>query len=147
MNKFSLDGEALRILQSAGWRADRSVDVSGWEDLFRPFGINMHASARNFLSSFGGISVDVRGPGISRAREPFAFDPAMCVGDEDLYLEWGEELNRRFYPIGALDDGRYALGVDEGGGVYSLESWVGYFGQWEKGVESLVLGIVAAEIA
>ncbi len=40
------------------------------------------------------------GPGVEAARFPFLLDPSVCEGEEDLFLEWSEELGRCLFPIG-----------------------------------------------
>ncbi|MFI1730614.1 SUKH-3 domain-containing protein [Streptomyces acidicola] len=140
-------GRVAETLASSGWTPDRQVSVDDWKEFFESRGVAMHAAARDFLSSFGGLSVDVSGPGVSCAREPFSFDPMWCEGDEDRFLDWGAELGLHLFPVGGLDNGRFVLGMDEHGVIYLLETWVASFGPWHEALEALILGIKSQEIA
>lgn len=66
------------MLRAAGWYPGRKVDVGSWAAEFAARGIVMHDAARRFLEGFGGLNVEIGGPGISCAREPFELDPAAC---------------------------------------------------------------------
>lgn len=133
--------EVDRVLRESGWFPGRCVDVEPWLAAFAREGLRAHPAARSFLSEFGGITVNISGPGVSRAREPFELDPMMCVGEGDRFLEWSEETKRSIFPIGVHDEGRFFLGVDGQGELYLVESWLASFGRMPVGMENLILGV------
>ncbi|WP_369408717.1 SUKH-3 domain-containing protein [Herbidospora mongoliensis] len=133
------------ILRRAGWQPGRHVDTSTWRHLLESDGFVMHDAAERFLREFGGLSVGHGGAGISRAREPFEFDPLLGMGEDDRFSEWGEAVGKSIFPIGELDRGRFFLGIDEVGMIYLVADSLARFGVGRVGIECLVLG-VAPEI-
>ena len=130
-------------LRTAGWHPGRAVDVVAWRQRLEAGGeIRMHRAAAEFLAEFGGLNVEIGGPGISSAREPFELDPELCVGEEDRFAAWGAHLGCSLFPIGELDRGRFFLGISEVGEVFLVETWVASFGIGDAALESLVLGVM-----
>jgi hypothetical protein len=136
-----LSPEVQAVLRDAGWHAGRQVDVSLWMAAPEAAGVVTHDAARAFLAEFGGLVVDISGPGVNRAREPFELDPLLCSGEEDRFLEWGEELGKSLFPIGVLDMGRYFLGIDEHSEIYLIETWVASFGRMPQAMDNLISGV------
>jgi hypothetical protein len=140
-------GVIERTLREAGWHPGRSVPVDGWRETLETSGlIRMHGAAERFLSEFGGLEVQINGPGINVARTPFHFRPDSCLGEEDRFAEWSEELGRDVFPIGELDQGRFFLGMDETSEIYLVETWVATYGPARDALEMLILGIAPTEI-
>lgn len=70
----------------------RVVDVGGWQQHLEAGGlVRMHPTAAVFLGEFGGLRVEIDGPGGSTAREPFELDPDRAKGDADRFAEWGAD--------------------------------------------------------
>jgi len=139
MTSFSNDVEV--VLHDAGWQHGRCLDTAAWVTAFEAKGVIAHEAARQFLAEFGGLVVDISGPGVNRAREPFELDPMLCIGEEDRFLEWGEEIGHSIFPIGVHDMGRFFLGIDEEGVIYLLETWLASFSRMPEALESLILGV------
>ncbi|OII65011.1 hypothetical protein BJP40_18700 [Streptomyces sp. CC53] len=139
--------EVADVLRASGWVPGRKVDTGRWEASFAAAGLLMHAPAHAFLREFGGLAVHVGGPGVTCARTPFELDPALARGEEGRFLEWGDALGRRLFPLGELDHGRYFLGIDELHEVYLVEAWVASFGPVPRALEHLVLGVAPRRIA
>jgi hypothetical protein len=79
--------EAERALRTAGWYPGRRVDTTLWRDCFEPVGLPLHEAAQRFLAEFGGLTFEISGPGITRAKEPFELDPTLCDGEDGfLYV-------------------------------------------------------------
>ncbi|MGW0939733.1 SUKH-3 domain-containing protein [Streptomyces sp. NPDC002666] len=133
--------EVIRVLCESGWKPGRQVDVEPWLAAFEAEGIRGNPAVDAFLAEFGGISVDISGPGISRMREPFVLDPMLCLGEGDRFFEWGERIHRSIFPVGVHDGGRFFLGVDEYGEVYLVEAWLASFGRLPEALANLVLGV------
>ncbi|MFC9426344.1 SUKH-3 domain-containing protein [Streptomyces sp. NPDC056987] len=133
--------EVDRILREAGWTPGRQVSTEPWLASFEAEGLQRHPVVSAFLAEFGGLAVDISGPGISRAREPFEFDPMLCLGEGDRFLEWGEEINKSIFPVGVHDGGRFFLGIDEQDELYLVETWVASFGQMPEAMSNLILGV------
>ncbi|MFF0298536.1 SUKH-3 domain-containing protein [Kitasatospora sp. NPDC004614] len=140
MNRWS--DEVTRVLTASGWTPGRAVETGRWRELFEPGGVELHAAAEAFLREFGGLTVDIDGPGITCARTPFELDPELAVGEEDRYLELGEDVGRRIFPLGELDHGRFFLGIDETGEVYLVEGALASFGPMPQAMEHLILGVM-----
>lgn len=138
--------EVLEVLGASGWTAGRRVDTTGWRAMFEGAGIVMHDAAETFLREFGGLTVSIGGPGISRAREPFELDPELAWGEDDRFSEWSDELGRELFPLGELDHGRFFLGIDERSEIYLVETWVASFGSMPHSLEDLLLGVMPRRI-
>jgi SUKH-3 immunity protein len=136
-----LSSESQSVLRESGWLPGRQVVVSDWLSPLEEAGIPAHESARRFLAEFGGLAVDISGPGVGRDREPFELSPLLCVGEEDRFIEWGDEIGRLLFPIGVLDMGRYFLGIDENGEVYLIETWIASFGRMPEAMNNLIEGV------
>ncbi|HEY5397174.1 MAG TPA: SUKH-3 domain-containing protein [Trebonia sp.] len=136
-----LSDESQSVLREAGWTPGRRVDTSRWIDVIEAAGIAAHDAARRFLAEFGGLSIDISGSGVTRAREPFELDPLLCVGEEGRFTEWGEEIGRSIFPIGVHDRGRFFLGIDGESGILLVETWVASFGRMPTALENLISGV------
>ncbi|MFE7446113.1 SUKH-3 domain-containing protein [Streptomyces chartreusis] len=134
------------VLKASGWAAGRRIDTTGWRSLFEGVGIVMHEAADTFLQEFGGLTVSIGGPGISRAREAFTLDPELAWGEEDRFGEWSAELDRKLFPLGELGHGRFFLGIDEAHEVYLVETWAASFGAMPHALENLILGAMPRRI-
>jgi hypothetical protein len=143
--RFAWDTE--RDLRRAGWTPGRRVDVERWALALADEGLQMHAAAAGLLSEFGGLSVDISGPGIDCARQPFSFFPTSCSGEGDRISEWGTELRRHFYPLGETNRREFLIVIDEVGEIYLMMDRVGTLGVRDQGLESLVRGKMPEWIA
>ncbi|MFD7513330.1 SUKH-3 domain-containing protein [Streptomyces niveus] len=133
--------EVDRVLREAHWAPGRQVDAEPWLASFEAEGLQRHPAVSEFLTEFGGLAVNISGPGISRAREPFELDPMLCLGEGDRFLEWGGEIGRSIFPVGVHDGGRFFLGIDEHGELYLVETWVASFGRMPEAMSNLILGV------
>ncbi len=138
MTRFSTETE--RVLRSAGWRQGRLVSTARWRERFESHGLLMHEAADRFLSEFGGLSVEISGPGVTSAREPFEFDPALAYGEEELFSEWTEKIDNSLFPIGELNHGQFFLAADEKSVVYLVSDRLAHFGEMPNALNNLVLG-------
>lgn len=138
MTSFSADSESVLIAH--GWIPGRHVDIAPWVGPLAAGGIAAHEAARRFLAEFGGLSIRISGQGVNRAREPFELDPLRCLGEEDRFQSWGDELGRSIVPVGILDRGRFFLGIDENAEILLVETWVASFGRMPLGLDNLIAG-------
>jgi hypothetical protein len=141
MTDHGFSPEVDAVLRHEGWFPGRSVDVSLWSELFLDNDVVMHSAAREFLVEFGGIALDVVGPGVNMAKAPSQFDPVLCRGEGEVFAEWSQEIGMEIFPIGAYDLGRYLLGITSDGEVLLVEGWLASFGRLPQAIEGLVLGI------
>ncbi|WP_328290672.1 SUKH-3 domain-containing protein [Nocardia aurantiaca] len=132
--------ETERILRASGWSPGRQVDTSAWRERLERGGFRWNAAADRFLKEFGGLAVDISGPGITSAREPFELDPLLVEGEDDRFAEWAEVVGESIAPVGELDSGRYFLGMSESGDLYLVADWLASFGPIPEALESLILG-------
>jgi hypothetical protein len=142
--RFSPESE--KTLRQAGWYPGRTVDTAVWLAPLEESGFVFHEAAERFLAEFGGLSVEQSGPGRSRAKEPFEFDPLLTSGEDDRFGEWGETIGRVIAPLGELDHGRFFLGIDERGEIYLVADWLARFGSGDAGLECLILGYMPETI-
>ncbi|MGR6974933.1 SUKH-3 domain-containing protein [Streptomyces cynarae] len=138
--------QVVEVLAASGWAPGRKVDTDRWRSMFEAVGLAMHDPAEAFLREFGGLTVNVSGPGITCARTPFELDPELACGEDDRFLGWGEAIGRRLFPLGELDHGRFFLGIDEVNEIYLVETWVASFGRMPQALENLVLGMAPRRI-
>lgn len=139
MTRFSPEVED--VLRAAGWSPERRTAVENWTTLFEDEGIHAHQAAIDFLQEFGGLDVEIHGPGVTKAKEPFELDPSLCEGEEGRFTEFGRRIGREIFPIGELDHGRYLLGIDQNTEIYVVETWIASFGPMPAAMDSLVLGM------
>lgn len=141
MSEFDFPPEVETALRHDGWYPGRSVDTSAWSRMFESDGLVMHPAAGRFLREFGGLALDVAGPGVDMARAPSQFDPQFCADEGDLFAEWSAEYGKEIFPIGQYDLGRYFLGIGSDEEIYLVETWVATFGRVPEAIPRLVLGI------
>jgi hypothetical protein len=134
------------VLRESGWVPGRAVATKAWRAQFETEGLEMHPAAELFLTEFGGLAIDVRGPGVTTARAPSNFDPRLCIGEGDRFLGWGARLGRSIYPVGDHDDGRFFLGIDEQDVLYLVGDWIGTFGRSADAIAELVEGYAPTAI-
>ncbi|MFI0939218.1 SUKH-3 domain-containing protein [Streptomyces sp. NPDC021020] len=136
--------EVHQALTRAGWFPGRqvAVDLSG----AGLSGFAWHQAARFFLSEFAGISVEVKGSGVSVAREPFLFDPEAAVGEEDRFEAASERFARHFCPVGEIGRGEFFLAIDENAVMYLLAHEVFRLGPVDEALANLVLGVKATRV-
>lgn len=133
-------------LRAAGWKPGRAVDVGGWQRRLEASRlVRMHPAAARFLAEFGGLKVEIVGPGVSVARQPFELDPDLADGEEDRFAEWGADIGCSLFPIGILDRGRFFLGISEVGEIFLVETWVASYGIGDTALENLILGVAPRE--
>ncbi|WP_208901020.1 SUKH-3 domain-containing protein [Streptomyces incarnatus] len=137
MSRFSAETES--VLLASGWFPGRQVDIRAWQDRLADFA--WHAAAVRFLTEFGGISVDLSGPGVTCAREPFVIDPALAIGEEQRFEELSERFGLRLFPIGEFGVGDFFLGMDEYGVLYLLAAWAFRLGAPDEALENLIKGV------
>ncbi|WP_290054214.1 SUKH-3 domain-containing protein, partial [Amycolatopsis solani] len=73
---FDFPDVVVRALEHAGWRPDRSVDISAWDAELAGQGYRLHPVAAAALRSFGGLNL----PPVNRAGPNFANDEPLVVG-------------------------------------------------------------------
>ncbi|MFI5981097.1 SUKH-3 domain-containing protein [Streptomyces sp. NPDC051555] len=137
MPRFSREVEG--VLRAAGWLPDRRVGLTQWKASVSEF--SWHAAAESFLQEFGGLRVDISGPGITCVREPFEFDPELAIGEGGRFVELSELFGRRFFPLGEFGQGEFFLAIDEQGVIYLLGAWALRYGAGDLALEHLVMGV------
>ncbi|MFF3920698.1 SUKH-3 domain-containing protein [Streptomyces sp. NPDC001852] len=140
-------GVVEETLRTAGWQPGRRVPVDRWREALERTGlIRMHDASEAFLTEFGGLDVQISGPGITCAKTPFHFNLDLLIGEEDRFADWSDTIGRALFPIGELDQGRFFLGIDENSEVYLVETWLATFGPAQGALEKLILGIAPQRI-
>ncbi|MFD6969618.1 SUKH-3 domain-containing protein [Streptomyces sp. NPDC059949] len=107
----------------------------------------MHAAAEEFLQEFGGIRVEVSGPGMTCMRIPFEIDPEVGFGEEDRFLELSRHFNRSLFPIGMTDSSEFILAIDEEGVIYYAMLWLFSLGVGDSALECLVKGVAGERVS
>jgi hypothetical protein len=125
----TFSSESQNVLHDFGW-PDRRADISSWVQEAESAGIHAHETARKFLEEFGGLSIS-----------SFEINPHLCAGEEDRFLEWGDEIGRSLFPVGVIESGRYFLGIDEHGEIYLVETWIASYGRMPNALDNLINGV------
>ena len=116
-----MDDETETVLRSAGWEpTDRgsSEDLLRWKGEFD--GLVFHRAAEAALNKFGGVKVQIGGPGEAMARQSFELNPSLALGDDDLFYSEGDRLDKPLFPLGEGGGGQYYLAIADDGFVYAL---------------------------
>lgn len=108
--------------------------------------VRTHDAAKAFLAEFGGLDIEISGPGITCAKSPFNFDPDNLIGEEDRFADWSHTTGRAIFPLGECDEGRYFLGIEENSEIYLVETWLATFGDVQDALEKLILDIAPERI-
>lgn len=137
MSRFPEDLETA--LRAAGWSPDRRVDLAAWRASLPEFG--WHDAAERFLHEFGGLRIEVGGPGVNVARVPFEFDPDLAIGEEERFAELSDVFGPKFFPVGELANGEFFLGIDENGVLYRVLGDAAAYGPVDLALEHLFSGI------
>jgi SUKH-3 immunity protein of toxin-antitoxin system len=133
-----------RTLRNAGWYPRRRVDIAGWRDSLAPEGFELHAGARDFLKEFGGLAVNVRGPGRDHARISFVLNPLRCSGQKKWFDSLAGPTAGQLYPVGEERDGNASLAIDASGIVYTLfNSQIKRIGTGPTALARLIEGVEA----
>ncbi|MYS22381.1 SUKH-3 immunity protein [Streptomyces sp. DvalAA-14] len=140
-------GVIEETLRAAGWRPGRRFPIDRWRETLEKTGlVLMHDAAKAFLTEFGGLDIQISGPGISVAKTSFNFDLENVIGEEDRFADWSETIGHAIFPIGELDQGRFFLGIDENSEIYLVETCLATFGPARQALEKLILGIAPLSI-
>lgn len=139
---MSLKPEIETVLMRAGWDPgrDRSTEITAWlGQLSEAFPIV--GSALDVLGRFGGLDVELSGPGEEWSRQSFRIDPALALGEDDRFADFSAMLGVRLFPLGEVGNQAF-LALGEDGRVYALMLdlwWVG--DSIDEAVERLVRGL------
>lgn len=112
--------ETDRVLRLAGWHPGRSVTTTEWERILHEADedFEIHDSARRFLTEFGGLEVNQKGPGRTASRSPFRLDPQVAVWDYEILEDLSEQADTYLYPIGDIGGGNLYLAMAANGAVH-----------------------------
>ncbi|SFD44058.1 SUKH-3 domain-containing protein [Streptomyces aidingensis] len=112
--------EADWMLRRSGWFPGRSVSTAQWEQVLRENdeGFEANEAARRFLTEFGGLELNTKGPGRTMARSPVRLDPLVAKLDFEIFDFLSEEAGTYLYPIGDAVQANQYLGMAENGAVY-----------------------------
>ncbi|SES07312.1 SUKH-3 immunity protein [Lentzea xinjiangensis] len=102
----------------------------------------MPPAADEFLSRFGGLSFEWREIGVYTHRVDVDLNPELCVGQEDGFIEWSQELGKAMFPLGEIDRGRHMLAIDEDGMLYDLIDGIAVYGPGVEGLNALLSGVL-----
>lgn len=138
-----MNAETIRVLKEAGWREDYrlpSNQLIAWRNDLLEF--PFHQKAKEALTVFGGLEVNIDGPGETMARQAFRVDPVRASGEHELFRLESERIGKPLYPLGDAEGGAYFLAIADDGSVYALGfDCIDLIGSTvEQAVESLVLG-------
>ncbi len=113
--------ETERRMRKAGWYPGRDVSelVEKWKrKLSRPGRFYMFAAAERALREFGGIRVEVEGPGLECARSGFRINPMLAGWELDRFSAYEERIGVRIFPLGLAVGGSCFLTIGEDGRVF-----------------------------
>lgn len=109
------------ILAAHGWSPthDATDQLAMW---CNRLGSRFHLpeAARDALVRYGGLSVLQSGPGIELGRHNFELDPALAIGEEELFREHGQKIRKDLFPLGEAMNAHLFLAISTDGEVYAL---------------------------
>jgi hypothetical protein len=117
---FSRDLE--RILHSGGWRADRAIDLTSYDEEMRVLGNDVPDAVRHFLSSFGNLTFRFTVKGTRPPiRDQIVVDPAVPEQDTLSILRYcRKHIGESVYPVGLHDSQMSILLMDRDGRFYEF---------------------------
>ncbi|MDJ0340360.1 SUKH-3 domain-containing protein [Streptomyces sp. H10-C2] len=136
--------ETDRVLRMAGWRPGRSVSTEEWERVLHESDedFTIHEAARRFLTEFGGLEINQKGPGRTMHRSPFRLDPLVAKWDFELIDLQSEEVGTYLYPLGDSSNGNFYLTMAANGAVYMGLDYVNLLADTaDEALEKLIVGI------
>jgi hypothetical protein len=138
---YSWSPAVERAMKLAGWFERRRVDTKAWRAELEPEGFVMHPAAQAFLAEFGGLSVNVDGPGRDFARTSFDFDPIRCSGQKSWFDSLSGTTAGQLYPLGEEQNGNASFAIDADGMVYMLFNYrIAPFGRGRAAPARLIEG-------
>lgn len=145
-----LPDDVAEVLAAAGWVAGRRDDERasdwGFRLALRPSRTGrQHAlspAAAEALALFGGLSVDVSGPGSEVVRTPFVLDPDQVAATAATLGAFADVLGAPLFPLGHEDGGVALLAIDGTGRVFALDHTAEWFlgGSISEALTTLVRG-------
>lgn len=147
--RFAAD--VANALKKAGWFPGRREirQAEQWADVLTSHGgpsdppHSVFPAAIEAWAEFGGLAVELAGPGRTLARTPFRIDPHCGLYQPRTLADLGRALDTRLAPLGEELHGQALLAVDEQGRVFSLD----HTGEWflghtpDQALSTLILGI------
>lgn len=147
MGRFSAKTEYT--LQRAGWYPGRQVPakIASWKSNEMLSYFEMFPTAEKVLLEFGDLRVDQKGPGETRAREPFVVDPTFAANEQRLFGYYSTLVNTRLYPLGEVHSGYNFWAIGEDNHVYVLMNDIRLLGKdIDDALENLIIGRKTIEI-
>jgi hypothetical protein len=130
------------VLTRAGWFEGRNVAdrVREWAGILSRDGFRIFPAAEEVLREFGGISIQQRGPGLTAARESFAFDPTAARLEDDRFAAFNGQAGSALYPLG--EHGQGFLAIAEDGRVFVLMDEMVQLGRTiDDALEAMIQGL------
>jgi hypothetical protein len=109
-------------LTAAGWFSgkDQSARIRDWTFELQGEGFTLFPAAERALREFGGLRVEVAGPGRECARSSFEVKPSLALGERDRFAAFEHTIGKRLFPLGEIEKGHAFLAIDEDGALYTL---------------------------
>ncbi len=146
MGEKTLTEEVRSVLKRAGWFPGRDVQhaVKKWiRRLDRPGGFQIFEAARQALTEFGGLRVNVGGPGKTCARLPFVLDPTLAKNEEDRFSDHLDEVREPLYPLGEAGEGYVYIAITPTHRVFLIMDDAYPLGQGiEEAISNMILGVM-----
>jgi hypothetical protein len=136
--------ETERHMRTAGWEPSRNIAdrVEHWvSELAKTDGFEIFDSAQQALERFGGLEVDVSGPGLNRARMSFSLDPLLAIGEGDRFAHFARRIGFALFPLGEVAHGHAFLGIAADGRVFIVGDDLIEVGKsMEDAIDALITG-------
>ncbi|MEK6238993.1 MAG: SUKH-3 domain-containing protein [Planctomycetales bacterium] len=137
-----ISSELRNLLTTVGFHDFRllGVNASQWIEQLTPE-YSCFPAADIALRSFGGLTVNVSGPGENVVRSDFELDPTDGIGAGDYYRDHEEIVGGKLYPLGCCSREVDSLVVDDSGRAYCFnDAGVFRFASTEELIMGLILG-------
>jgi hypothetical protein len=107
----------------------------------------MSAAAQRVLEEFGGIRVEISGPGLECARSSFDLNPELAAGEDDRFAALARYAQSDLFPLGEADNGHAFIAIDSVGRVYLVAESIALLGNdIRAALDALLLGRLATTL-
>ena len=132
--------DAERILHTAGWSPDRTVDIDEWVARLRRDGNHVSPVAEAILKRFGGLELRHRFAG-GASRYDLSLNPATWYGERDRVLDIEEVLKSPAFPLGEFSGDALLAVLEDGRIVSAFGGDMNLVGDtWSSALDLITLG-------
>ncbi|TCM99436.1 SUKH-3 immunity protein of toxin-antitoxin system [Paenibacillus sp. BK033] len=142
--------KTMEILQSSGWSATYKAGVSEYIKVFMEEDYFVNELVINFLSQFGGLTIEHPAYRVPKKTANFHFNPIKAINhiNKERVETYEERINTSLVVIGEAYNEHLILMMTPSGGIYgALDEYLTFLGNNPKeAIEALCEGKETPEI-